>query len=83
MSLIDELILLYVCYVGICCILLYVCLLRFGDLESEECTSCFDRSPCVINILSQKKKIMKPSGKAEEDILTPQGPGRVLHSLTK
>lgn len=56
MSLINELILLSVYHVGICCVLLYVCLLRFGDLESEECTSWFWQiSSCYQYSVSEKE----------------------------
>lgn len=61
MSLINELILLCVCYVGICCVLLNMYLLRFGDLELslKNAHLVFDRVPHVTNILSQRKKDTK------------------------
>lgn len=56
MSRINELILLCVYHVGICCVLLYVCLLRFGDLESEECTPWFWQiSSCYQYSVSEKE----------------------------
>lgn len=60
MSLINELILLCVFHVGVCCVLLYVCLLRFGNFKSEECTSWFWQiSSCYQYSISEKEGKLK------------------------
>lgn len=60
MSLINELILLSVYHVGICCVLFYMCVYwGLGISSPKNAHPGFDRSPHVINSLSQKKNEAK------------------------